>query len=190
MDLKVKDSKIIRSIVHDSFYKILGNESEDILSAFNIDETNTNNLVNVINDISNRLGLRSEIKRKLLDKIADSMSDYIQVSISPNTVELVGSNEFIVNVTVKNSFDVPFIFNVYLEDRDNFLDVIYDRVNNTYVNTYSIESVIDTGDQHNFKFKLANTRKYSQKSSTLFVIIRSVEVDILNVINKLPLHID
>ncbi len=189
MDLRVKDSKIIKSIVHEAFYDVLGNESENIISAFNLDDAKTSDLLSYINEILTRLNLRSETKRKLIEKISENLNNYVSVAFSPDRVELIGSTPIDLNVTVGNMFDLPIIFNVYLEDRDNFLQVIYDKNNDSYVNTYYLERIIDSGDKSNFKFKLLNTKNYNKKDSTLFIIVRSADLNLLNVINKLPLHI-
>ncbi len=189
MDLRVGDSKIVRGIVFDAFMKAFDQRGEEFYKAYNVDDLPAKSLMVDVGGLLTKLGYRTEVRKKILDYISDEFSSYISYEKSPDRVNLTGDESLIETVSVKNMFDVPLVFNVSIEDRDNFMEIIYDKTEDRYVNTLSMESVIDSGRETKFKFKLLNSKHYTGKDSILLVIIRSPDLDLLNVISKLPIHI-
>lgn len=185
MDLALADSKILQHIVEDTLRKSIGDEGASKLYAnLRLNEERANNLLRSLNDLIVRGGYGLKAK-EIFERLREELSSRIDVTIKPDQVNLIklGSENVIVEVT--NRFDTPLVFEVVLEDRDNFLPVVFNKIEGAYFNNFSSESVIDTGELGRFKFKVGWEGDHKTQNTTLFVAVRSREIEGLNWLGKL-----
>jgi hypothetical protein len=185
MDLMIADSKILEHIIDDSLRKNIGDDgTEKVLTLLRLREESANNIIHVLNDVIVKAGYALKLKN-IFERLGDNLSSRIDVKISSEEISLTREGMEFVNIEVMNRFDVPLIFEVSLEDRDSFLPIVYNKIEGAYFNGFSQENIIDSGDISKFKFKIGWDNEIKTKSTVLFVVIRSKDVEGLNWIGKI-----
>jgi hypothetical protein len=187
MDLMLADSQVLQRIIEDSLKKSVGEDgSEKIYANLRLREEKASNLLRSLNEVVVKGGYGLKVK-EIFDKVREELSSRVEVRIIPNQINLIKYGKENVTVEVINRFDVPLVFEVIMEDRDNFLPVVFNKIDGTYFNKFSSESIIDTGEIGRFKFKVGWESDHRSPSTTLFVAVRSREIDGLNWLGKLRL---
>jgi hypothetical protein len=189
MELTINDSKIIKRIVHETLSKYLEDDDRDrIYNSILIRNERTSNLIHTINYL---LG-KSEYSRKMKDiieRINDELSARLEIGTSSSDITVAKNENFILTIKLTNKFDIPLIFEVKLEDRDNFLPIIYDKMQDSYFNEFSEERLIDSGETKEIKFKIGSNEKATKGSTLLFLVVKSKEIEGLNLIHKIKAEI-
>ncbi len=189
MELTVKDSVIIKRIMYDTFSKYL--EKEDVERIYNsiiMRNENTNNLIHAINLLISR----SEYARKtkdIIERFGDELASRIEIETNTNDVKIEKNDNFTLDVKIKNKFDVPLIFEIKLEDRDNFLPLIYDKIQDSYFNEVSEERLIDSDETKTVKFKIGSNENIFKGGTLLFLVVKSKEVEGLNLIHRIKVEV-
>lgn len=185
MDLSITDSKVLSGIVLDTLKKTIGEEDANKIHGMLLFKNDkSNNLVHALSDVLTNMGYHMKIK-DVLERLTESLSNKLAVNVIPEHVELPKMSSQDVFIEIMNKFDVPLVFEVFLDDRDNFMQVIYDKREDAFFNTLSVENIVDTGAISRFKFKLGRTDRAGSNGTTLFVIIRSKDIEGLNWVGKL-----
>lgn len=185
MDLLIKDSGLVCDIVVDSLTKVIGNEEGvRIYNTMIAGDESTKNLLHHLNEALVRAGYATKIKN-VFDRITEGLSSRIDVKIFPDHIDLKPGASENVSVDITNRFDVPLVFDVAVEDRDSFLPIVYNKIEGAYFNNFSMESIIDSGVPQKFRFKIGSENGQKSKGTTLFVVIRSKEIEGLNWVGKL-----
>ncbi len=186
MELTVKDSKVISRILNESLKRFIKEEDvESMFSMLDLYDERTSSMIHKLNSALVRSTYALKIK-DILERIGDELSSRVEVGLSIETMELKRGNEETLNVSITNKFDVPLVFDLTLEDRDNFLPIIYNKIDDGYFNSVSSESIIDTEDTKNFKFRIS-APETGPASTILFIVVRSKEIEGLNKISKLKI---
>jgi hypothetical protein len=189
MDLTINDSKSIKRIINETLSKYL--EPEDKERVYNyllMKNERTGNLIHALNDIL----IKSDYSRKIKDiveRINDELSSKLTVEMNAKDIHLKENESFILTVKIKNNFDIPLVFEIKLEDRDNFLPIIYDRIQDSYFNEFSEERIIDSDEIKEIKFKIGSNEKAKIGSTLLFLVIKSKEIEGLNLISRIKVEI-
>ncbi len=185
MDLVINDSKVLNALVLDTLKRSLGEEdAERIHGMLILRNDKTSSLVHALGDILTRFGYHMKIK-DVFERLTDALSGRIEVKVLPEHVELPKMSSQSVFIEVMNKFDIPLIFEVFLEDRENFMQVIYDKREDAFFNTLSVENIIDSGSIGKFKFRLGRNDTDKSSGTTLFVVVRSKDIEGLNWVSKL-----
>lgn len=188
MDLKLADSKILQNIILDSLKRSVGEDGADhIYANLRLNDERANNLFRSMNGLIIKSGYGLKIK-EIFEKLGDELASRVDVRVEPNSASLVKDGSQNIFVEITNRFDVPLLFDVTLEDRDNFLPVIFNRNEQGYFNNYSSEAVIDTGDIGRFKFRVGWEGNTKAAGTGLFLIVRSKDIEGLNKIEKIKLE--
>ncbi|MCL4399035.1 hypothetical protein M1293_00785 [Candidatus Parvarchaeota archaeon] len=185
MDISIGDSGMISRIVKESLSKVFGEEEgAKLYEALYFREIKTNRLLHSVNELIIKTQHSDKLK-DLLERIVEGLSSRVDVkpSVGELSVKKGGSTDVVINVT--NRFDIPLLFDVALEDRDSFLPIVYNKIEGAYFNGFSMESVIDAGSSGNFKFKVGYEKENEGTTTTLFIVVRSSDVEGLNRIEKL-----
>ncbi|MEM0142746.1 MAG: hypothetical protein QXL94_02135 [Candidatus Parvarchaeum sp.] len=189
MDLTINDSKSIKRAVSDVLSKYL--EPEDKEKIFNyllMRNEKTSNLIHALNSLL----IKSEYARRIKDiveSINDELSSKLAIETNVKDVHLKEDESFLLSIKITNNFDVPLVFEIKLEDRDNFLPVIYDKIQDSYFNEFSEERIIDNDETKEVKFKIGSNEKAKKGSTLLFLVIKSKEIEGLNLISRIKVEI-
>ena len=189
MDLTINDSKIIKRILYDALTKYLEESDRDrVYNSILIKNERTGNLVHAINYTIGKSDYSRKIK-DIIERVGDELSSRLEVETNTNSINIKENENFVLDVKVKNKFDVPLIFEIKLEDRDNFLPFVYDRIQDSYFNEFSEERIIDSGEAGEAKFKIGGNEKASKGSTLLFLVVKSREIEGLNLIHRIKVEI-
>ncbi len=187
MDLLIKDSEVISRAVKDALTRTLGEDGYKLVhGALGLDEIRTSDSLRQMNEFLLKRGSGSRVK-ELFERLSEDLSSKVDVKVAPSSLKMIEQSTENVTVEVMNMFDVPLVFDVTLEDRDNFLPVVYDKHQEAYFNKFTIEKIIDSGNVERFRFKVGAGPEITSKNTTLFVVVRSREVDGLNWIGRLKI---
>ncbi len=182
------DSKILQHIIEDSLKHSVGEEgAEKLYATLRLRDEKANNLFKSLNEMLAKGGYSLKMK-DVFERLTEELSSRVDMKITPDSISLVQEGSDYVNVELSNRFDVPLVFDVTLEDRDNFLPVIFNKIEGTYFNNFSMEKVVDTGDIAKFRFKIGWDGMSKANGTTLFVVIRSRDIEGLNRIGKMHLN--
>ena len=186
MDLTIADSKILQRIIAESLKKTIGEDgANSVYSLLRLNEIKTDSLLREINALLIKQGYGLKIKNAL-ETLSEELASRLDVKINPDAVNLLKGGSENVNIEVINRFDVPVVLAVTVEDRDNFLPVVFNKIDGAYFNNFTSEAVVDSGGIERFKFKIGwDGQKGKSQGTTLFVVVRSREIDGLNWIGKL-----
>ncbi len=190
MDLTINDSKIIRRIVSDVLKKYI--DEKDFPVMFNsliLNEEKTSEILHTLNSMLIKTDYALKIK-DIVSELSDQLALRLNVHLSTNNVKTIGGSAQDVIIELTNKFDIPLLFEVKLEDRDNFLPIIYNKVEDEYFNNVSEERVIDTENTGKFKFKVGGENASKRGETLLFALVKSKDVEGLNVINKIKVDIN
>lgn len=189
MDLTINDSKSIKRIISETLSKYL--EPEDKNRVYNyllMKNERTGNLIHAINDLLAKSDYSRKIK-DIIERINDELSSKLAVETNAKDIHLNEGSSFILSVKITNNFDVPLVFEVKLEDRDNFLPIVYDKIQDSYFNEFSEERIIDSEEMKEVKFKISSNEKAKKGSTLLFLVIKSKEIEGLNLISRIKVEI-
>ena len=186
MELTVKDSKVIERILDESLKKFIRPEDVDAMfMMMNLSEDRTSSMLHSLNATLVKSNYALKLK-DILERIGDGLAARVELSAPEGNLEVKRGEELQLELSVTNKFDVPLIFDITVEDRDNFLPVIYNKIEDGYFNSVSTESIIDTEESKKFRFKIS-APETGPTSTLLFIVIRSKEIEGLNKINKIRL---
>ncbi|MBE5728418.1 hypothetical protein IHE51_00990 [Candidatus Parvarchaeota archaeon] len=189
MELLAKESPIIQKIIKETLSSVVGEErAESIFNTFMLDGGRLDELVHTMTTLLKNAGYINELNT-FVEKLNDRFAENVKVSVFPEKVSLPRHLSEDVSVVIENNFDIPLVFTVILEDKDNFLDIIYEKRQEIYTNSAGQEAIIDSNEEGRFKFKLFNAKDYGMVLTTLFVIVRSREVEGLNIIKKIQIDV-
>ena len=189
MELLAKESPIIQKIIKETLSSVVGEErAESIFNTFMLDGGRLDELVRTMTTLLKNAGYINELNA-FVEKLNDRFAENVKVSVFPEKVSLPRHLSEDVSVVIENNFDIPLVFTVILEDKDNFLDIIYEKRQEIYTNSAGQEAIIDSNEEGRFKFKLFNAKDYGMVLTTLFVIVRSREVEGLNIIKKIQIDV-
>jgi hypothetical protein len=189
MELLAKESPIIQKIIKETLSSVVGEErAESIFNTFMLDGGRLDELVHTMTTLLKNAGYINELNA-FVEKLNDRFAENVKVSVFPEKVSLPRHLSEDVSVVIENNFDIPLVFTVILEDKDNFLDIIYEKRQEIYTNSAGQEAIIDSNEEGRFKFKLFNAKDYGMVLTTLFVIVRSREVEGLNIIKKIQIDV-
>ena len=189
MELLAKESPIIQKIIKETLSSVVGEErAESIFNTFMLDGGRLDELVHTMTTLLKNAGYINELNA-FVEKLNDRFAENVKVSVFPEKVSLPRHLSEDVSVVIENNFDIPLVFTVILEDKDNFLDIIYEKRQEIYTNSAGQEVIIDSNEEGRFKFKLFNAKDYGMVLTTLFVIVRSREVEGLNIIKKIQIDV-
>ena len=184
-----KESPIIQKIIKETLSSVVGEErAESIFNTFMLDGGRLDELVHTMTTLLKNAGYINELNA-FVEKLNDRFAENVKVSVFPEKVSLPRHLSEDVSVVIENNFDIPLVFTVILEDKDNFLDIIYEKRQEIYTNSAGQEAIIDSNEEGRFKFKLFNAKDYGMVLTTLFVIVRSREVEGLNIIKKIQIDV-
>ncbi len=190
MDLTLSDSKVLEHLILDSLKRTIGEDgAEKTFAELKLKNEKSNRILHSLNEILVKSGYGLKTKN-VFEKLSEELSSRLDVKIRPDNVSLLKDGSEHVLIEVINRFDVPLIFEVTIEDRDNFVPVVFNKLEGAYFNNFTLENIIDTGDVGRFRFKLGwegQQRKIPE--TTLFVLVRSKEVEGLNWIGKLKVNL-
>lgn len=188
MDLMLADSKILQHIVEDSLKRSVGEDgAEKMYATLRLKDEKASNLLRSLNEMIIRGGYGLKMK-EILERLGEELSSRIDVAIRPESFDIIKNGTDHVNIELTNRFDVPLVFEVTLEDRDNFLPVIFNKLEGNYFNNFTSESIIDTGEAGRFKYKIGWDGNSKPAGTTLFVVVRSREIEGLNWIGKVRVN--
>lgn len=188
MDLTLADSKILQHIIEDSLKRAIGEDgAEKLYATLRLHSERTSELLRSINQMIIKGGYSLKTK-EILEKLSEELSSRIDLKVAPENVKLLKGGSENVMVEVMNRFDIPLVFEVTLEDRDNFLPVVFNKMEGGYFNTFTSEGIIDTGEVGRFKFKVGLEGAHKAPGTTLFVLVRSKEIEGLNRLGKVRLE--
>lgn len=189
MELLAKESPIIQKIIKETLSSVVGEErAESIFNTFMLDGGRLDELVRTMTTLLKNAGYINELNA-FVEKLNDRFAENVKVSVFPEKVSLPRHLSEDVSVVIENNFDIPLVFTVILEDKDNFLDIIYEKRQEIYTNSAGQEAITDSNEEGRFKFKLFNAKDYGMVLTTLFVIVRSREVEGLNIIKKIQIDV-
>lgn len=189
MELLAKESPIIQKIIKETLSSVVGEErAESIFNTFMLDGGRLDELVHTMTTLLKNAGYINELNA-FVEKLNDRFAENVKVSVFPEKVSLPRHLSEDVSVVIENNFDIPLVFTIILEDKDNFLDIIYEKRQEIYTNSAGQEAIIDSNEEGRFKFKLFNAKDYGMVLTTLFVIVRSREVEGLNIIKKIQIDV-
>ncbi|MCL5009393.1 MAG: hypothetical protein M1433_00185 [Candidatus Parvarchaeota archaeon] len=184
MEMLISDSKILGHIIEESLIKSIGEDgAEKALYFLRLREANSSDLIRTLNEVLVKAGYTTKLKN-VFERLGDNLSSRVDVKINPEEVSLGKNVSEYINIEVTNRFDVPLIFEVNIEDRDSFLPIVYNKIDGAYFNSFSQEKIIDSGAMDKFKFKVGLDSGVNTKSTTLFVVVRSKDIEGLNWIGK------
>ncbi len=190
MDLTINDSKTVRRVVSEVLNKYI--DEKDFPMIFNtlvLDNEGTNELLHTLNNMLIKSDYALKIK-EIISDLSDSFATRLDVRLNNGDVKLFGGSSQDVVVEVTNKFDVPLVFEVKLEDRDTFLPIIYNKVEDDYFNSVSEEKIIDTEDTGKFRFRIGSAKTQKRENTVLFALVKSKDIEGLNVINKIRVEIN
>jgi hypothetical protein len=189
MELTINDSKSIKRALSETLSKYLEPEDKERIYGYLLMKNErTGNLIHAINGLL----LKSDYSRKIkeiIERLNDELSSKLAVETNAKDVHLKEGENFMLSVKITNNFDVPLVFEVKLEDRDNFLPVIYDKIQDSYFNEFSEERIIDSSEAKELRFKIGSNEKAKKGSTLLFLVIKSKEIEGLNLISRIKLEI-
>ncbi len=190
MDLTLSDSKVLEHLIVDSLKRTIGEDgAEKTFAELRLKNEKSNSVLHSLNEILVKSGYGLKTKN-VFEKLGEELSSRLDVKIRPDNINLLKEGSENVLVEVINRFDVPLVFEVTLEDRDNFVPIVFNKREGAYFNSFSVESIIDTGDVGRFHFKLGwEGQQRKIPGTTLFVLVRSNEVEGLNWIGKLRVNL-
>ncbi|MCW1294004.1 MAG: hypothetical protein OH316_01980 [Candidatus Parvarchaeota archaeon] len=189
MELLAKDSLMLQNMIKETLVSVVGKErAESIFSTFMLDGGKLGELIRSITDLLRKAGYVNELNR-FIEKLNDRFYEVIKVEVIPDKISLPKHLAEDVSVIIENGLDIPLVFTVTLEDKDNFLDIIYERREEVYTNSVRQEAIIDSGKEGRFKFKLFNARDYGMVLTTLFILVRSREIEGLNMVKKIQIDV-
>ncbi|MCL4362006.1 MAG: hypothetical protein OH338_04595 [Candidatus Parvarchaeota archaeon] len=189
MDLTINDSKSIKRAISETLSKYL--EPEDKERVYNyllMKNERTGDLIHALNSLLTKSDYSRKIK-DIIERINDELSSKLAVEISAKDIHLKEDENFVLSVKITNNFDVPLVFEIKLEDRDNFLPIIYDKIQDSYFNEFSEERIIDSEETKEIKFKIGSNEKAKKGSTLLFLVIKSKEIEGLNLISRIKVEI-
>lgn len=189
MELTVKESKVISNIVREVLNRFM--DPDDAEKACNLvysEEERTSSLLHRINELLIRFGYNHKLK-EADERFAEDLASKIEVKVEPDTVLLKKDSAETVSVEITNKFDIPLVFEVSLEDRDNFLPIVYNKIEGAYFNIFSEERIIDTAATQKVKFKIGSGSDIKSPNTVIFIVIRSKEVEGLNWLGKLKVSL-
>jgi hypothetical protein len=186
MDLTIADSKILQRIIIDSLKKTIGEDgANSVYSLLRLSEIKTNSLLREINALLVKQSYGLKIKNAL-EALSEALASRLDVKIAPDSINLLNGGSENVSIEIINRFDVPIVLEVTVEDRDNFLPVVFNKIEGAYFNNFTSEAIVDSGGVNRFKFKIGWAgQKSKSQGTTLFVVVRSREIDGLNWVGKL-----
>ncbi len=190
MELTVNDSRIIKRIIHDSLSKYI--KEEDMNRLYNsiiIKDERTSSLIHFINELIAKTEYSRRIK-DIIERIGDELASKVEIETNTNDIRIKENENYTLIIKVKNGFDVPLVFEIKLEDRDNFLPIIYDKIQDSYFNEFTEERLIDSEETKEVKFKVGSNEKIKKGNTLLFLVIKSREVEGLNIIHRIKVEID
>ncbi len=188
MELTLKDSRIIKRILYDTLSKYLEETDRDrVYNSLLIKDEKTSNIIHAINLLVN--GDYSRKIKDIIERFGDELASRLDIATNADNIKIKENESFILSVKVTNKFDIPLIFEIKLEDRDNFLPIIYDRIQEDYFNEFSEERLIDSEETKEIKFKISSNEKAQKGNTILFLVIKSREVEGLNVIHRIKIEI-
>jgi hypothetical protein len=189
MDLYINGSNILNGIISEVMEKTLPEEDvKRITEALRLENAKTSTLVRTINTILAKAGYAVKAK-DVLSRLIDALSDRVDIRTAPEEIDLTKEDIQNISIDVMNRFDQPVVFEVSIEDRDNFLPLLYDKSEDAYFNKVQSEGIIDSGSINKFRFKIGKNLQDKVDSTTLFVVVRSREIEGLNSIRKLKVHL-
>ncbi len=190
MDLTLSDSKVLEHLITDSLKRTIGEDgAEKTFAELKLKNEKSSRILHALNEILVKSGYGLKTKN-VFEKLGEELSSRLDVKIRPDNVALLKEGSETVSVEVINRFDVPLVFEVTLEDRDNFVPVVFNKTEGAYFNNFTLENIIDTGDVGRFRFKLGwEGQQRKIQGTTLFVLVRSKEVEGLNWIGKLRVNL-
>ena len=190
MDLTINDSRTIKRIVSETLSKYLEDEDrERIYKSLLMKNEKTSDLIHVLNALLLKSNYSRRIK-DIIERISDELSARLSVETNVKSIAIKEGEDFVLTVKVTNNFDLPLVFEIKLEDRDNFLPVIYDKIQDSYFNEFSEERVIDSGETSEIKFRVGSNEKAKRGSTLLFLVIKSKEIEGLNLISRIKVEIN
>ncbi len=188
MDLMLADSKVLQHIIQDTLKKSIGEDgAAKLYATLRLNDEKASNLLRSLNEMIIRGGYGLKTK-DVFERLRDELGNLLDVHITPNQVNIIKNGSENITVEVINRFDVPLVFEVILEDRDNFLPVVFNKNEGAYFNTFSSEGIIDTGGIERFRFKVGWDGDHTSPSTTLFVAVRSREINGLNWLGRLKIN--
>ncbi len=189
MELLAKESPIIQKIIKETLSSTVGDErAESIFNTFMLDGGRLDELVHSMTALLKNAGYINELNA-FIERLNDRFAEKVKVDVFPEKVSLPRHLSEDVSIVIKNEFDIPLVFTVILEDKDNFLDIIYEKKQEVYTNSVGQEAIIDSNEEGRFKFKLFNAKDYGMILTTLFVLVRSREIEGLNIIRKIQIDV-
>ncbi|MGC8516295.1 MAG: hypothetical protein ACP5MT_00130 [Candidatus Acidifodinimicrobium sp.] len=189
MELLAKESPIIQEIIKETLSSIVGDErAESIFNTFMLDGGRLDELVHSMTALLKNAGYINELNA-FIERLNDRFAEKVKVDVFPEKVSLPRHLSEDVSIVIKNEFDIPLVFTAILEDKDNFLDIIYEKKQEVYTNSVGQEAIIDSNEEGRFKFKLFNAKDYGMILTTLFVLVRSREIEGLNIIRKIQIDV-
>ena len=189
MDLTINDSKSIKRAVSETLSRYLEPEDKErIYNYLLMKNERTSNLIHAINSLLSKSDYSRKIK-DILERINDELSSKLTLETNAKDIHLKEGEDFVLSVKITSNFDVPLVFEVKLEDRDNFLPVIYDKIQDSYFNEFTEERIIDSSETKELKFKIGSNEKAKKGSTLLFLVIKSKEVEGLNLISRIKVEI-
>ena len=189
MDLTINDSKIIKRIVNETLAKYLDKEDKErVYNYLLMKDEKTGNIVHSINALLVKSDYPKKIK-EIVERINDEFSLRLATEISTRDVHMGENESFTLSIKLTNNFDVPLLFEIKLEDRDNFLPIVYDKIQDSYFNEFSEERIIDSGETKAIKFRIGSNEKMKKGATLLFLVIKSKEIEGLNLISRIKVEI-
>lgn len=189
MELLAKDSPVLQNIIRETLAGVAGEErAGSMVETFMLDGGRLDGLVRSMTDLLKKAGYVSELDA-FLGRLNDRFSELIRAEVFPQKVSLPKHLAEDLSVVVRNGLDIPLVITVMLEDKDNFLEIIYEKRGEVYTDSVRQEQIIDSGSEGRFKFKLYNARDYGMVLTTMFVLVRSREIEGLNVIKKVQIDV-
>lgn len=185
MDIMINESKVVWHAMEDAIRHSLSDEdTEKVLTIIRLQEESAANLIRVLNEAMAKTGYTTKIK-SVFERLGDNLASRIDVKVTPESINLEkGATEYI-NIELMNRFDVPLVFEVNVEDRDSFLPIVYNKIEDSYFNGFSQEGIIDSGDMGKFRFKVGSPSEQKAKDTVLFVVVRSRDIEGLNKVGKI-----
>lgn len=189
MDLTVKDSMVIKRILYDTLSKYLEDDDRDrVYNSIIMRNEKTSSIIHAINLMMVKGDYSRRIK-DIIERFSDELSSRLEVETNTKEIKTGKNENFILSVKVTNKFDIPLVFEVKLEDRDNFLPIIYDRLQDSYFNEFSEERLIDSEETKEIKFRIGSNEKSSKGSTLLFLVVKSKEIEGLNLIHRIKVEV-
>jgi len=189
MELTINDSKSIKRAISETLSKYLEPEDKErIYNYLLIKNEKTGNLIHALNGLLTKSNYSRKIK-DIIERINDELSSKLAVEMNAKDIHLKEDENFILSVKITNNFDIPIVFEIKLEDRDNFLPIIYDKIQDSYFNEFSEERLIDSEETKEIKFKIGSNEKVKKGSTLLFLVIKSREIEGLNLISRIKVEI-